>query len=67
MKRPTIGSAMLTTSDAAYLLCAHVNTVRRWSNKRILKAYHIGPRGDRRFRRDDIAQFLIEQYKREGI
>ena len=51
---------MLTTSEAARFLHAHVNTVRRWSNQGILKAYRIGSRGDRRFRQEDITSFLSE-------
>jgi len=51
---------MLTTSDVAHLLSIHVNTVRRWSNKRILKSYRIGSRRDRRFKREDIDVFLKE-------
>ncbi len=53
-------SAMLRTSEAAHLLNVHINTVRRWSNQGIIKAYRIGPRGDRRFRTEDIAGFLVE-------
>ena len=49
---------MLTVSDVARLLSVHINTVRRWSNQGILKAYRVGSRGDRRFRREDIASFL---------
>ena len=45
---------MLTTSEVARLLHTHANTVRRWSNQGILKAYRIGSRGDRRFRREDV-------------
>ncbi len=52
---------MLTTNDVARLLNVHINTVRRWSNQGILKAYRIGSRGDRRFQQDDIASFLSEQ------
>ena len=52
---------MLTTSDVARLINVHINTVRRWSNQRILKAYRIGSRGDRRFRREDIASFLAKE------
>ncbi len=37
---------MLTTGDVATILSVDVNTVRRWTNKGILKAYRIGPRGD---------------------
>lgn len=51
---------MLTTSDVAYLLGVHRNTVRRWNKKGILKSYRIGFRSDRRFRREDIDKFLKE-------
>lgn len=47
-------SPMLTTSEVARVLNVHINTVRRWSNQGILKAYRIGSRGDRRFRREDV-------------
>jgi len=51
---------MLTISEVAQLLNVHINTVRRWSNQGTLKSYRIGSRGDRRFRRADIASFLLE-------
>ena len=54
---------MLTVSDVARILNIHINTVRRWSNREILKTYRIGSRGDRRFRRKDIASFLSEESK----
>lgn len=53
--------AMLTTSDVARLLNVHMNTVRRWSNQGILRSYRIGSRGDRRFREEDIANFLSQE------
>jgi excisionase family DNA binding protein len=60
-KKPNLNSrAMLTTGDVAQLLGLHVNTVRRWRSEGILKSYRIGPRGDRRFRREDIESFLKE-------
>ena len=49
---------MLTTSDVARLLNVHMNTVRRWSNQGIIKAFRIGSRGDRRFRQEDIDFFI---------
>jgi len=49
---------MLTTSEVAAILNVHINTIRRWSNQGTLKAYQLGPRGDRRFRREDIDEFL---------
>ena len=52
---------MLTTSDVARLLNVHINTVRRWSNQGVIKAYRIGSRGDRRFRQEDVSSFLLEQ------
>jgi len=51
---------MLTTSEVGQLLRIHVNTVRRWSNSGLLRAYRVFPRGDRRFRREDIEKFLEE-------
>jgi len=58
-KKPDLNSsAMLTTGDVARLLGLHVNTVRRWRSKGILKSYRINPRGDSRFRREDIESFL---------
>ena len=49
---------MLTTGDVAQLLGVHDNTVRRWSQNGILRFYRINPRGDRRFRRRDVDDFL---------
>jgi len=52
--------AMMTISQAAQLLRVHPNTLRRWSNQGILKSYRVGQRGDRRFRREDLAGLLKE-------
>ena len=49
---------MLTAREVARLLHIHPNTVRRWSDKGIIRAYRISKRGDRRFRRTDIERFL---------
>ena len=64
MKRRIRGNALLTPTDVAHLLSVHINTVRRWSNSGLLNSYRIGPRGDRRFRREDIAQFPVNQAER---
>lgn len=63
MARHNRKDGMLTTGDVAHVLNTHVNTVRRWSDRGLLKAYRIGPRGDRRFKRDDIDSFLVQNYR----
>ena len=52
---------MLTTGEVAHLLNVNDSTVRRWNDRGIIKAYRIGPRGERRFRRDDIAIFFLDR------
>jgi len=52
--------SMLTVREVARLLNIHTNTVRRWSDQGILRAYRITLRGDRRFKRGDIDHFLAE-------
>ena len=53
---PTNG--MLTINEVAQVLHVHSNTLRRWTDQGILKAYRIGPRGDRRFRAEDVASLI---------
>jgi len=59
-------SPMLTVREVAWLLHIHSNTVRRWSDRGIIRAYRITRRGDRRFRREDIARFLAELNANKG-
>ena len=58
MKLESMDLEMLTTTEAAKLLRVHPNTIRQWANKRLLHAYRLGPRGDRRFKRKDIEFFI---------
>jgi excisionase family DNA binding protein len=51
---------LLTSSQVARQLNVNINTVRRWNNQGILKAYRIGPRGDRRFSKNQLEHFLTE-------
>jgi excisionase family DNA binding protein len=53
-------SDMLTVREVAQLFHIHPNTLRRWSNKGTIRAYRITQRGDRRFKREEIAHFLAE-------
>ena len=57
---------MLTVKEVARLLHIHPNTLRRWSNKGRITAYRITPRGDRRFRREEITRFLAELNAHRG-
>jgi excisionase family DNA binding protein len=50
----------LKVREVARLLNIHTDTVRRWSDLGILRAYRIGIRGDRRFKGEDIENFLGE-------
>ena len=54
---------MLTVREVSQLLHVHSNTLRRWTEQGIIRAYRIGPRGDRRFRAADIAVLLLEDNK----
>ena len=65
MARVQRSNVMLTARDVSSLLSVDINTVRRWTNKGILKAYRIGPRGDRRFLQEDIARFLFEKSEKD--
>ena len=49
---------LMTTRSVAKMLNVHINTVRRWSDSGVLKGYRVGPRGDRRFEREEIAGML---------
>ena len=54
---------MLPVREVARLLYVHRNTVRRWSDKGIIRAYRINHRSDRRFSQEDILNFVGTQSK----
>jgi len=51
---------LMTSRQVAEFLQVHVCSVGRWSRKGRLKFYRVGGRGDRRYRLEDILQFLEE-------
>ena len=57
---------MLTVREVAQLLSLHTNTVRRWSDLGIIRAYRINDRGDRRFQREEIIGFLAKLHANAG-
>lgn len=56
-------SPLLTMREASIFLHVHSNTLRRWNNSGLIGAYRLGPRGARRFRRDELQAFLDEKYR----
>jgi hypothetical protein len=50
---------LLTVQDVAHILNIHVNTVRRWSDQGLFKPIRLGPRGDRRYKLQDITDYLV--------
>ena len=58
MANGNLADNMMTVTEVSRILHVHPNTLRRWSDKGIIKSYCITPRGDRRFMARDIDQFL---------
>lgn len=58
-------SSMLKVSEVSQLLHIHSNTVRRWCDRGILRAYRITSRGDLRFRRAEVIRFMtkLKEYR----
>jgi excisionase family DNA binding protein len=54
-------SMMLTTGEVARIFSVHASTIRRWSQQGILTAQRTGSRGDRRFRREDVAVLYLDR------
>lgn len=57
-KRALDSKLALRCGEAAELLGIHPNTLRKWANRGILKCFRITPRGDRRFRKQEVEAFL---------
>lgn len=55
---------MMTGREVGDFLHVSISTIRRWSDKGMLKSYRVGPRGDRRFQRQDVLRFLKESGRR---
>lgn len=58
--------SMLTIGEVARMLHVHKNTVRRWSNRGVLKAYRFGVRGDRRFIKEEVEAVITRLKENKG-
>ena len=58
MAKDNLDSEMFRIGELSQLMHVHPNTIRRWHQKGLIKAYRLGPRGDRRFKKEDIIPLL---------
>ena len=58
---------MLRTGEACSILYVSGNTLRRWNKIGIINAYRVGPRGDRRFKLEDVTALLAEARLHSGF
>ena len=56
--KQVLRSEMLTVTEVAQVLHVHRNSVRRWADMGLLRAYRFGVRGDRRFKTIEVDEFL---------
>ncbi|HBK35031.1 TPA: DNA-binding protein [Candidatus Uhrbacteria bacterium] len=54
---------ILTMKQACEVLNCHPNTLRNWDSEGKIEAIRFGSRGDRRFRKSDILNFLKKNQK----
>jgi len=54
---------LLKIGEAAEMLSVNPETLRRWDRQGKLKAVIISKRGDRRYRKQDIENFIKKQTK----
>lgn len=57
---------LLTLEETSTILKVHPGTLRRWDKEGLLKAVRIGSRrgiGDRRYRKEDIEDYLKSKKK----
>lgn len=59
-------AAVLTVAEVAQLLHIHENTVRRWSDRGIIKPYKISARGDRRFKKEEVEALITRLKNNNG-
>jgi excisionase family DNA binding protein len=53
-------SELLTLNEACEILRVHPNTMRNWDKKGILKSVRIGERKIRRYKKEELINFIEE-------
>lgn len=51
-------TSLFTLKEACDLLRCHPNTLRKWDETGLLRAVRFGPRGDRRYKKEDVLGLL---------
>jgi excisionase family DNA binding protein len=54
-------TTMLTTGGVARIFEVQPGTIRRWCEQGKIKGYRTGPRGRRRFLREDVAAAYLDR------
>lgn len=49
---------LLTIRDVTHLLNVHPNTLRNWEKEGLIQAVRIGPRKDRRYKKEIIKKMM---------
>lgn len=58
MKDNTKIPELITLMEASAILKVHPNTLRLWDKKDVLKAIRIGVKRARRYKKEDIEEFI---------
>ena len=53
--------SMMTIGEVSKMLHIHPNTLRRWAEEGRISTWRINSRGDRRFKKSDVENFLSKQ------
>ncbi len=53
---------LLTIKDVTHILNVHANTLRNWEKEGLIQAVRIGPRKDRRYKKELIKKMMFGVY-----